>query len=287
MIHIGLQVRRAEVRDHQQIAGLTFNESRIHRHLDWRTPFEWLGNSNYWVLEDEGHVIAALACPEDPPRVAWLRFFGCHQYFPEHQAWHFLWDAARNDLLQAGDSLTVAAIATKPWFQSMLVSSGFESVQNIVLLDLEIRNMRHAPMPDETRIRSMQDADIPAIAELDSAAFGSFWHNTADSIRRARAQCQSATVVDDDSGVVGYQFSAKNLHGAHLARLGVRPDAQGRGIGSALVSDLIRSFGAGQILKLSVNTQADNVASLSFYKKLGFVRTGEQYSVLVYPIGRP
>ena len=40
-----------------------------------------------------------------------------------------------------------------------------------------------------------------------------------------------------------------------------------------------------RIGKLSVNTQSDNDASLSLYQKIGFVRTGEYFPVLVYPIG--
>jgi ribosomal protein S18 acetylase RimI-like enzyme len=84
--------------------------------------------------------------------------------------------------------------------------------------------------------------------------------------------------------VIGYQLSTKNPLGAHLARLGVKPEAQGRGVGSMLVSHLIQALGANQLGRLSVNTQADNTASLSLYKKLGFVRTGEHFPVFVYPI---
>jgi ribosomal protein S18 acetylase RimI-like enzyme len=85
--------------------------------------------------------------------------------------------------------------------------------------------------------------------------------------------------------MIGYQLSTQNPLGAHLARLAVRPEAQGRGVGFALVSHLIESLGAGQLNRLSVNTQADNTASLALYKKLGFVLTGERFPVLAYPIG--
>ncbi len=52
-----------------------------------------------------------------------------------------------------------------------------------------------------------------------------------------------------------------------------------------LVSHLIQALGGSQLGRLSVNTQEDNSASLSLYRKLGFVRTGEHFPVLVYPIG--
>ena len=285
MINVSLQVRYAVAQDYDQISNLVFNEFNNHRHLDWHTPLEWIGSPNYWVLEEGGRITAALAFPEDPPQVAWIRFFGYHQNLSGHQAWSSLWKAARSEITQANTQTTIAAIAVKQWFQAILLSSGFELKQNIILLELLNENISFFSAPKKIRIRAMQDADMVAVAQVDLAAFGEFWHNTADSLQRARSQCASATVAEDESGVIGYQLSTKNPFGAHLARLGVRPEAQGRGVGSALVSDLIQSLGTSQLHRLSVNTQADNAASLSLYKKLGFVRTGEQFPVLVYPTG--
>jgi ribosomal protein S18 acetylase RimI-like enzyme len=285
MINVSLQVRRAVERDHDQIANLTFYDSNNHRHLDWHSPLEWIGSPNYWVREEDGNITAALACPEDPPHVAWIRFFGHHQYLSAPQAWSSLWEVAHNEITQANTNTYVAAIVVKQWFQSLLLSSGFELKQNIVLLNLKNENLRSFSTPLGIRIRPMQNEDMPAVARVDLAAFGQFWHNTEIALQRARSQCASATVAEDDSGVIGYQLSTKNPLGAHLARLGVQPEAQGRGVGSALVSHLIRTFGANQLGRLSVNTQADNTASLALYKKIGFVCTGEHFPVLVYPIG--
>ena len=60
MINVSLQVRRAVVEDHLQIASLIHNEVASHRHLDWRVPLEWIGSPNYWVLEDGGRITANL-----------------------------------------------------------------------------------------------------------------------------------------------------------------------------------------------------------------------------------
>ena len=285
MINVSMQVRRAVERDHDQISNLIFYESYNHRHLDWYSPLEWIGSPNYWVREEDGNVTAAFACPEDPPHVAWIRFFGYHQTLSAPQAWSSLWEAAYSEITHANIQTYVAAIVVKQWFQSLLLSSGFELKQNIVLLELKSENVRSLSAPQGIRIRPMQDADMPLVAQVDLAAFGQFWHNTENALQRARLQCASATVAEDDSGVIGYQLSTKNPLGAHLARLGVQPEAQGRGVGSALVSHLIQTFGVGQLGRLSVNTQADNAASLSLYKKLGFVLTGEHFPVLVYSIG--
>jgi ribosomal-protein-alanine N-acetyltransferase len=285
MINLSLRVRRAVEQDRDQISNLIFYESNNHRHLDWYSPLEWIGSPNYWVREEDGHITAALACPEDPPHVAWIRFFGYHQALSMPQVWTSLWETAYSEIASANAQTHVAAIVVKQWFQSLLLSSGFELKQNIVLLELKSGNLPSFSAPHGIRIRPMQDADMPAVAQVDLAAFGHFWHNTENSLQRARLQCASAMVAEDDSGVIGYQLSTKNPLGAHLARLGVQPEAQGKGVGSALVSHLVQSFGVSQLGRLSVNTQADNSVSLSLYKKLGFVLTGEHFPVLVYPIG--
>jgi ribosomal-protein-alanine N-acetyltransferase len=201
------------------------------------------------------------------------------------QAWSSLWEVAYKEIARANTQTYVAAIVVKQWFQSLLLSSGFKLKQNIVLLELKNDNIRFFSAPHGIRVRPMQDADMPAVAQVDLAAFGQFWHNTEPALQSARLQCAVATVAEDDSGVIGYQLSTKNPLGAHLARLGVKPEAQGRGVGSVLVSHLIQSLGTSRLDRLSVNTQEDNTASLALYKKIGFARTGEHFPVFIYPIG--
>jgi ribosomal protein S18 acetylase RimI-like enzyme len=289
MINVCLQVRRAVSGDHSQIASLIHNETTSHRHLDWRFPLEWIGSPNYWVLEEDERITAALACPEDPPHVAWIRLFtfspgtgSSNQFRKPPEAWSALWDVARSEVLRANPQAQIAAIAVKQWFQDILFSSGFELKQNIILLQMAKEDMVSFPTPHGIHIRPMREADLPAVVEVDLDAFGWFWHNTMDTLSRALSQAVSATVAEDESGVIGYQLSTGNPFATHLARLGVRSEAQGRGVGSALVSGMIQSLDPNQLSRLSVNTQSDNATSISLYKKMGFIRTGEQFPVFVY-----
>ncbi len=280
MINVSAQPRRVEFGDRRQISDLIFHEANIHRHLDWRSPLEWIGAPNYWALEEYGRITAALACPEDPPHVAWIRLFGHQPHLSPREAWTPIWEIARREINAAEPQTRIAAIATKRWFQNLLLSSGFELRQNIVLLQLTLDRFSSFSAPQDFRIRPMRDDDMPAIVNIDFESFGWFWHNAADALQRARSLAVSATVAENDSGIIGYQISTGNPFGAHLARLAVKPAAQGRGVGGALVNDLIQRIGASRI---SVNTQEDNVASLALYRKIGFVRTGEYFPVLMYP----
>lgn len=282
MINLNAQIRRATSNDYHQISSLLFHESYTHRHLDWRSALDWIGTQNYWVLEEQGYITAAFACPEDPPRVAWIRLFTYHPHHNSQFAWKTLWETAHAEMLNNNAETKISAIVMKNWFQQILLQSGFELKQNITLLRLEIEKFTFQPSEKNIRIRYMAENDLTSVTKLDLEAFGFFWHNTIDSLQRAHRNAVLATVAENDSGILGYQISTGNRSGAHLARLAVHPQAQGQGVATALINNLVQHLDAYQNSFLSVNTQDDNFASLAFYQKMGFIKTGEQFPVLVY-----
>jgi ribosomal protein S18 acetylase RimI-like enzyme len=134
-------------------------------------------------------------------------------------------------------------------------------------------------LPAGSSIRTMFQYDLPAVAGLDMAAFDPLWQNSLQSLELAYPQAALATVVEAEGRLLGYQISTRNPLGAHLARLAVLPAFQGRGVGRALVSDLVQKAERLGMYRLTVNTQSDNAASLALYKKIGFRETGERYTV--------
>ncbi len=275
----GLQVRPAVYADHQKIADLILFEPHVHRHLDWRGPLEWLGYSPYFVTEENGRATAALACPPDPDSVAWIRLFAHASHLSGPSAWSPLWDAVRGELSAHGGA-TVAAISMQRWFELILLESGFTLYQHIVLLEWAEQPIQQFSLPANILIREMVADDLPRVVEVDAAAFEPLWHNSLGALTKAFSQALYATVAENASGVIGYQLSTGNSLGAHLARLAVRPEAQGRGLGLALVGDLILRLDERNCLpRITVNTQGNNAASLALYHRLDFRRTGEQFPV--------
>jgi ribosomal-protein-alanine N-acetyltransferase len=283
MIAVSFQVRPAVPQDQHQIANLMFFESHVHRHLDWRAPLEWLGFPCYWVVEEAGRVMAVLACPQDPPGVAWVRLFAHARQLSLNDAWDALWRAAQVEIGKQGGA-TVALIAMHQWLSNFLSKDDFTHTQNIVMLEWKGTDIPEASVPAGVVVRSMQPDDLLEVAELDAVAFEPLWQNTLDALERALPQATSAIVAEDAQGLVGYQISTANPFGAHLARLAVRPDAQGKGLGSLIVTDLIRRLKDKGVARLTVNTQSDNLASLALYDKMGFVVTGEKFPVYCYQV---
>ena len=283
---INTLVRPAGTKDHQQLSNLIFFESRLHRHLDWRSPLEWLGAPFYWALEEDGQITAALACPAERDGIAWIRLFVYTGRWSAESAWSKLWSTAQEEIVRSGGA-KVAAIAIQPWFQDLLAGNAFENRQQIVMLE-----WRYQPSflsassrgPQGIRIRRMAEADLPEVEKTDAASFNPLWQNPLETIRKAFGQALYATVAENDQGIVGYQLSTGGGQRAHLARLAVHPSVQGQGAGRALLSDLFRYITYAGISRLSVNTQSDNQASLNLYQRMGFLRTGEEYPVYTYDV---
>jgi len=275
-------VRPANLDDHQKLSNLIFFESRLHRHLDWRSPLEWLGAPFYWALDDGRQITAALACPVEVTGVAWLRLFVHSSGWSALNAWNLLWQTARTEIAQAGGA-RVAVIAMQSWLQQILIASDFKNIQHIVMLEWQYQPWV-CSAAQGVHIRSMTEADLPDVVRTDAASFDPLWQNSLETLHRAFAQALIATVAVNADGIIGYQLSTGGGTRAHLARLAVHHSMQGRGIGRALLTDLFAKLEDRGIFKLSVNTQSDNAVSLKLYQKMGFVRTGEQYPVFIFDV---
>lgn len=278
-------VRPANREDHQKLSSLIFYESHLHRHLDWRSPLDWLGDPFFWALDEGRQISAALACPTEVDSIAWVRLFVYAGNWSAENAWNVLWPTARQDIARAGGA-RMAVIAMQNWFQQILMSSGFKNHQRIVMLEWHGSASQPGAEGEAhgIRIRSMAEGDLSHVQRVDAASFDPLWQNSLETLRRAFSQSLLATVAETEAGIAGYQLSTGSGQRAHLARLAVHPALQGRGVGRALLNDLLSKLVNNGIYRLSVNTQSDNVASLRLYQRMGFIRTGEQYPVYVLDV---
>jgi ribosomal-protein-alanine N-acetyltransferase len=278
-----LKVRPALIADTRPIANLIQFSPQVHRHLDWRDPLGWIGTPPFFVLESQGQVIAALGCPPDPPSIAWVRLFVNSGKIALEKSWELLWNSSREDLKKMGQHVA-AVIVIKDWFHDLLKASGFTSPQSIVMLERDGGTPPSLALENQVTIRSMRSFDLPAVAEVDALAFEILWQNSLPVLERAFPQAFWPSVAEYQDEVVGYQLSTRNSLGVHLARLAVRPSWQGKGLGYALVADLIQKAGKSGITHLTVNTQSDNAESLALYQKLDFRETRDRYPVYLQDV---
>lgn len=272
-------IRTATENDWKRLAELIHFSTQLHRHLEWREPLGWLGSQPYLVAEMGNHLLAVLACPPDPPEISWIRLFGVDSSMTVEEGWQALWPTACQWLVEHGVR-RVAAIATNHWFSDLLLSNGFEHTNDIITLIWDCGVAQNPPVKQPAcSIRNMIFEDLQAVFEVDRAAFGLEWQNSYEALKLAFSQSALATVAEQGQRVLAYQISTTSPLGAHLARLAVRPELQGNGIGYVLVYDLLREFQRRGVNRVSVNTQSDNLASRRLYQRAGFCEMGEAHQV--------
>lgn len=273
-------VRPAIQADRHKLATLVHFSPYVHRHLDWRSPLDWLGTEPFLVAERNGQILAALACPPDVPDLAWVRLFAVSTALMVEDAWEMMWPVAQRLI---GEATPIAALPLQSWFQRIIEASNFTHLHDVVMLKWE--DIGHTIDPLALKlpycIRIMNFDDLDAVHELDFAAFDPVWQHSRDLLEIAFQVSAIATVAEDGDGLLGYQVSTVNSSDGHLARLAVHPRAQGNGVGYSLIQDLLANFRKRGVPRVTVNTQTNNDISLSLYQKAGFNRTG-----MVYPIFR-
>ena len=274
-----ITIHPAEQQDRQYLVNLIHFGSYIHRHLDWRPVLDWIGHYPFLVARHNSEIVGALACPPDPPGVAWIRLFAvAHGNNPE-QIWQELWAEALLWLNEYSGSSRVAVIPLHDWFNRLLEGSQFKYNHRVVVLSWEPEERPPAQENGSILLRPMTLDDIPSVEKIDAAAFGDVWQNSATCLEIAFLQSAISTVAEQNGEPIGYQISTASQMGGHLARLAVIPSIQNRGVGYTLVDNLLNQFTQRGASNVTVNTQHDNLASLSLYRKAGFRLTGEEYPV--------
>jgi ribosomal protein S18 acetylase RimI-like enzyme len=277
-------IRSASEIDRSALSELLDQECFIHKHLDWTSPLERIGEKPFLLAESAGEVIAALACPPNPSGIAWLKLFTCSGHAQPKKYWDVLWERAQSDLDPLAGFKVVVAMPYQDWFERILISSGFSILQEVILFEWASRQPSVIQIAGVV-IRPVDPNDLDEIVEIDQVAFEPVWVNSHTALDRAIRVADYSTVILVDQRVVGYQISTKAPNGGHLARLAILPGFQSRGLGRALVLDMQDYFFRSGSQKVTVNTQNDNQASIALYQKAGFWRTGKKYPVYQF-LGR-
>ena len=255
-----------------RIEELLFSSGRVSSWLQRSAAADWLREHPAWTraLWRDETLVGLLACTPPVAGNCWLHICALRDGAEARAGFAALWQPLRATLQQSG--------VRQDWLGDCLPPGGFSRSERIVTL-------RRAPggslprVADSARIRPACDSDLDALCRLDAAAFPPRWHMPAGELRRALRHAACFTVLVETGCVRGFQFTTQNEGGAHLARLAIEPQRQGAGLGTQLLGDLVRRLQRRNCASLTVNTQAHNQGSLRLYRRFGFRRIREDYTV--------
>jgi ribosomal-protein-alanine N-acetyltransferase len=126
----------------------------------------------------------------------------------------------------------------------------------------------------------MTDADLDAVVEAEGRIHRFPWTrgNFADSL----ASGHGAWVASEAGRMVGYLVMMPVVDEAHLLNIGVLPDLQRQGRGTALLAHLFDLARRRGLVRVLLEVRAGNVAGQGLYRRHGFVEIGRRRDY--YPV---
>ena len=279
-------LRLAMKGDEWEIVRLLRNSHLLHTHPDWYEPEEWVGEAGFVLLTEEERMgvakrplfgtspilQACLAVAADPMPAAWVRVMAMRGDGDVGDIGDRLWAAVMAQLTDSAIS-EIGWLLTDEWPLPYLRRWGFApayEIETYIKEDVEIPPIR--PLPSVQILPAKKD-DMAALAALETAVFAPLWQSSARSLTCALPQTFSFDIAWHDDRPIGYQISNRSGMKAHLARITVATDWQGRGVGAALMAHALHGYQRGGVRRVSLNTQMDSAASLGLYAKFGFCKT--------------
>jgi ribosomal protein S18 acetylase RimI-like enzyme len=147
---------------------------------------------------------------------------------------------------------------------------GMRPVDDIVVLRIDPRGRKvPAGVAEGVRIRVASAEDLDAVLAVDTSAFKDFWRYDAGLLARY-AKVERLAVAEIGGAMVGYTLCTLRRGDGSIGRLAVRPEAQGRGVGSSLLDDALGHLARMDARKVTLCTQSDNMRSRGLYTRTGF-----------------
>lgn len=125
------------------------------------------------------------------------------------------------------------------------------------------------------RLRRVSPADVDAIHAIEHASFSDPWTREAFSSLARRADV-FFRVAEIDRVVAGYLVAWFVVDEGELANVAVAPAARKRGVGAALLDELLRAGEARGVGSLYLEVRESNAGARALYEGRGFEAVGRR-----------
>jgi ribosomal-protein-alanine N-acetyltransferase len=126
-------------------------------------------------------------------------------------------------------------------------------------------------MPGGVTLRGMTAADIPAVHELERRLFPvDAWPLQMFVDELAQAETRHYLVAERSGKIVGYAGLMCIEPISDVQTIAVVPEQEGQGIGSALLTELIRESRRRHAEDVLLEVRADNPRAQQLYRRYGF-----------------
>jgi ribosomal-protein-alanine N-acetyltransferase len=120
--------------------------------------------------------------------------------------------------------------------------------------------------------RRLAYADLPQVVAIERRAFPMPWSLAMFVLEVSKPGGICLAACGPDGRLQGYLICSRYVDVWHVMNIAVDPEHRRRGIGTALLGELLTQVGEGARLTLEV--RASNAAAMALYGGLGFRRGG-------------
>jgi ribosomal-protein-alanine N-acetyltransferase len=170
---------------------------------------------------------------------------------------------------------------SEPWLRIPLEESGFAHIMDVWSYQKEALDIPSMGNQDVT-VRYARPNDLPKLLEVDVLCFPAPWAKGQEILEPAVLNAPYFAVAEWNGEIIGYSHVTLHYHSrqAHLVRIAVKPEFQGRAVGVRLLAEVVQFCQHQRVDRLTLNTQAGNKEAQRLYEWFGFRRTGDAQAVL-------
>ena len=130
-------------------------------------------------------------------------------------------------------------------------------------------------------LRRMRWWDIPGVILLEHAAFpedawsvGMFWSELAEAATRCYLVAEQFGPTDEEPRLIGYAGLLAGAGEAEVLTIAVAPVHEGRGLGTVLLTELMREAARRDCDDVVLEVRVDNDRAQRLYRRFGFEGVG-------------
>ena len=124
-------------------------------------------------------------------------------------------------------------------------------------------------------IEIMKDADITNVVEVETKSFEIPWSKESFE-NELKNKLALYLVAKVDEKAVGYVGVWKIFDEGHITNVAVHPEFRGKGIGKALISELLYLCRKDGITSFTLEVRESNIVAQNLYKSFGFTESGKR-----------
>ena len=126
----------------------------------------------------------------------------------------------------------------------------------------------------EYLIRNAAEADLSALEELEKACFSLPWTREQLRAELPDERHEFLAAVSEGGEVLGYIGMMTVLDEGYISNVAVAPEARRRGIGRALVKEMLRRAEKRELSFVTLEVRAHNESAIALYAAEAFQPVG-------------